>query len=222
MEIEFWRERWASDQIGFHQTEVNPYLKEHFHRLAAPAGAEILVPLCGKSLDMRWLAEQDYRVVGVEVDRKAVADFFSENGLQPDISIDGEFEVFRDGPYTVYRGDFFMLHMIVRRPFDYCYDRASLIALPPGMRDRYVLQIERALGPAAQTLLIALEYNQSEMNGPPFSVPESEVRERYDTAFTVNRLTAIDVLEQNPRFQSKGLTALTEATYHLLRRSPSD
>mgnify|MGYP001582329041 FL=1 len=52
MDSQFWRERWARNQIGFHLPEVNPYLQRHWPRLALAQGAKVLVPLCGKSLDL--------------------------------------------------------------------------------------------------------------------------------------------------------------------------
>ena len=34
MEHEFWHERWAKDQIGFHEGTVNQYLHDHWPELA--------------------------------------------------------------------------------------------------------------------------------------------------------------------------------------------
>lgn len=46
-------------------------------------GSRVFVPLCGKSLDMIWLAQQGHEVIGVELSPVAVEDFFRENGLNP-------------------------------------------------------------------------------------------------------------------------------------------
>lgn len=219
MEPEFWHERWDRDQIGFHQHEVNPYLRRHFHRLEAPRGAEVLVPLCGKSLDLLWLSDQAYRVTGVEINRKAVTAFFSENALEPVQRDEDGFTVFDGGSITVYCGDFFGFRNAVERRWQYCYDRAALIALPPPMRREYAREMRDLLGPGARSLLITLEYEQAEMNGPPFSVMEDEVRSHFESGFTVRRLTADDVLERNPHFRDRGLTALLECSYLLSRRT---
>src|SRR5450830_150029 len=85
MDSQFWRERWARNQIGFHLPEVNPYLQRHWPLLALAQGAKVLVPLCGKSLDLVWLASQGHRVLGVELSEQAVDAFFSEQGLTPRI-----------------------------------------------------------------------------------------------------------------------------------------
>ncbi|MBB4815130.1 hypothetical protein HNP03_003766 [Pseudomonas rhodesiae] len=78
MEPEFWHDRWATNQIGFHQSDINPYLLRHWPSLALAHGAQVLVPLCGKSLDLIWLASLGHRVLGVELSEQAVQTFFSE------------------------------------------------------------------------------------------------------------------------------------------------
>src|SRR5690606_40305132 len=55
MHEDFWRARWQRNEIGFHLTQVNPWLQRHWE---AAAGARVLVPLCGKSLDMAWRSEE--------------------------------------------------------------------------------------------------------------------------------------------------------------------
>ena len=72
MEEAFWQARWAQGQIGFHLQEVNPYLQQHWPSLSIAPGSQVLVPLCGKSLDMAWLAGQGLRVLGVELADRAV------------------------------------------------------------------------------------------------------------------------------------------------------
>lgn len=89
MEESFWQARWAENQIGFHQRETNPYLERYWSRLGLPAGCQVLVPLCGKSLDLLWLAGQGYRVLGVELAERAVLDFFAEQGLEPVVTGQG-------------------------------------------------------------------------------------------------------------------------------------
>lgn len=57
---------------------------------------------------------------------------------------------------------------------DAVYDRAALIALPPRSRNRYARHLFDLTGGAGQ-LLITLDYDQTQMDGPPFSVPEEEI-----------------------------------------------
>ena len=78
MQREFWLERWKKNEIGWHQAEVNPWLDALWSELDVPAASAVFVPLCGKSLDMRWLNEQGHPVVGVELSDHAVRAYFQE------------------------------------------------------------------------------------------------------------------------------------------------
>ena len=110
MHEDFWQARWARNEIGFHLREVNPYLQRHWPELGLVPGAQVLVPLCGKSLDMAWLAEQGYRVLGVELAESAVIAFFAEQELTPQRSISyGAFRRYRAGAVELLCGDFFAL-----------------------------------------------------------------------------------------------------------------
>lgn len=60
METSFWHRRWLNNEIGFHQSEVNPFLLEHFSALQLPPGRRVFVPLCGKTLDIGRLLSQGY------------------------------------------------------------------------------------------------------------------------------------------------------------------
>lgn len=211
MEPDFWHQRWRNNEIGFHQPQVNPRLEAYWQRLKLTAGSRVLVPLCGKSLDLVWLADQGHRVVGVELSDVALADFFHERDLQPRISRLGPFQLWQAAEYSFFCGDFMRLTPELLGLVDGVYDRAALIALPPALRSPYVALLQR-LAQQAPQLLITLEYQQQLMNGPPFAVLEDEVRRLYSD-LRVTRLAAADVLASQPRFRAKGLDWLQEAVY---------
>ena len=217
MHEEFWHARWSGNEIGFHLKEVNPYLVRYWPGLALPAGSRVLVPLCGKSLDLRWLVTQGYPVLGVELSRKAVEDFFVELNLACTQSQHGVFSCYRADGLELWCGDFFALSAADVADCQGLYDRAALIALPAPMRARYVQHLNAILPCAAKGLLVTLEYPQEQMSGPPFSVPESEVRARLEKSWRVEPLLSVDVLELNDRFRARGVTALHEAIYRLQR-----
>jgi len=79
----FWHDRWKNDQIGFHNEEINERLTRHWPTLGIDEGAKVFVPLCGKSLDMRWLRQQGHPVLGVDLSPIAIHAFFSEAGITP-------------------------------------------------------------------------------------------------------------------------------------------
>lgn len=213
----FWQERWARDQIGFHQDQVNAYLLRHWPRLQLPRGSQVLVPLCGKSLDLAWLFSQGYAVLGVELAEKAVQAFFAEHDLQPQVSEHGAFRIYSVGTLALWCGDFFALTAEDVAGCQAFYDRAALIALPAAMRERYAAHLHGILPANCQGLLVTLDYDQARMDGPPFSVSDAEVRERFGRVWQVDELQREDVLAGNWKFIRHDLKALDEATYHLRR-----
>ncbi|WPC03588.1 thiopurine S-methyltransferase [Pseudomonas benzenivorans] len=217
MDEAFWQARWAQGQIGFHQGEVNPYLQRYWPELALNGTGRVLVPLCGKSLDMAWLAAQGHQVLGVELARQAVEGFFAERGLTPQVSQLGAFEVYRGGNIELWCGDFFELRAEHLRGCTALYDRAALIALPAPMRQRYTAHLNRLLAPGSRGLLVTLDYAQAQMEGPPFAVSDAEVRSLFAAGWQVESLEACDVLAENERFRQRGLQYLDERVYRLSR-----
>jgi len=178
MDPEFWRARWAEKQIGFHEGKTNHFLGQHGGRLTG----RVLVPLCGKSADLAYLASKGHEVVGIELVETAVAEFFTEHDILPTVTRTAEFAVYVAGGITVIAGDYFAVTRQLVGLVDSIYDRAAMVALPPDARRAYVHHL-RQLTPHAQSLLlVTVDYPQELMSGPPFSVPESEVRAQYANA----------------------------------------
>lgn len=215
MKNEFWLERWERGEIGFHQDEINPYLCQYWQDLHPPHKGEVFVPLCGKSRDMLWLRGQGHRVLGVELSAIAVQAFFRENGLTPHPVTAGKFECYEADGIRILCGDFFDLRRDDLAQVSAVYDRASLIALPQEMRERYARHLVNILPPATQILLITFDYPQPEMPGPPFAVSAGEVEALYLGHADVRLLAQLDVLPQNPHFQERGLTRLQENVFLL-------
>jgi len=213
----FWQGRWARNEIGFHLDQVHPGLRRHWPRLGLPAGAGVLVPLCGKSLDLAWLAGQGFRVLGVELSEKAVEAFFAEQQLEAEVLQVGAFRVYRSGTLEIRCGDFFALGADDVAACQGVYDRAALFALPPAMRQRYAAHMSAILPADCQQLLVALDYDQRQMDGPPFAVGEAEVRQLYAPGWDVELLEAKEVLERNPALRERGLQHLEERFYRLRR-----
>lgn len=221
MKAEFWHERWQSDQLGFHQAEVNARLVEHWPALdpwlGPPAEAAVFVPLCGKSLDMVWLRERGHPVVGIELSAIAIRDFFAAVDVTPRIEEQGPLVCSSGAGYTLYCGDFFDLGPEQLADISGVYDRAALIALPPELRARYVEHSIRILPPDVSILLIGLEYDQARMSGPPHSVPPSEIERRYGGAFEIERLASSGWGQAQERFRERGLDEWCETVFRLSR-----
>ncbi|MCK5771128.1 thiopurine S-methyltransferase [Algiphilus sp.] len=217
MDPDFWLARWDNEEIGFHQPDGNPLLAAHWPTLAIPPDAQVLVPLCGKTPDMAWLAARGHSVIGVELSEKAARALFAEQDVQPETHERDGFTVYSAGGIAIWVGDFFAMPAAVLADCSALYDRASLIALPPPMRQRFAALLTEALPADGRGLLVALDYDQSEMAGPPFSVPDSEIRQLFEPAFAVECLARKDTLADNERFRQKGLSRLWESAYGLTR-----
>ena len=217
MEPKFWQERWARNQIGFHLPEVNPYLQRHWPTLALPDGAKVLVPLCGKSLDLMWLASHGLRVMGIELSEQAVEAFFSEQNLTPRISQRGGFKVYQADLIELWCGDFFALEAEMLADCTALYDRAALIALPPLMRAQYAEHLNHLLHRGCQGLLVTLDYEQAQKAGPPFAVTDEEVKVLLGAHWTLQVLEEQDVLGESWKFVQDGVTRLEERVYRITR-----
>jgi thiopurine S-methyltransferase len=217
MEPDFWHQRWQDNLIGFHQHELNPYLLEYWPQLELKDGSDVLVPLCGKTLDMRWLAER-YPVRGVELSPRAVEDFFAEQQLAYSRRENGEFSIYDATGITLFCGDFFNLAPKTLGKVSAVYDRAALIALPQDMRARYVRHLNSLCRAGTRMLLVTLAYDQSDMNGPPFSVEDGEVHTLFDSDWQVERLFDDDVLAREAKFRERGLARLWETVYRLCKK----
>lgn len=217
MEPTFWQERWARNQIGFHLPEVNPYLLRHWPSLTLAQGAKVLVPLCGKSLDLMWLASNGYHVLGVELSEQAVEAFFNEQNLTPRITRHGVFKVYQADLIEVWCGDFFALDAGILADCTALYDRAALIALPPLMRAQYAEQLNSLLRPGCQGLLITLDYDQTQKAGPPFAVTDDEVKVLLGFQWNLEVLDTQDILGESWKFVQDGVTRLEECVYRLTK-----
>ncbi|MGE8322302.1 MAG: thiopurine S-methyltransferase [Pseudomonas sp.] len=216
MERAFWQQRWADNQIGFHQAQVNPYLQKYWPKLGLAPGSRVLVPLCGKSLDLAWLAGQGYQVVGVELSRRAVEDFFGEHGLEAEVQQRGAFEVWRSGDVQLWCGDFFALRAEDVGDCAGLYDRAAVIALPVPMRAAYMQALSALLPASCRGLVVTLDYDQSLLPGPPFSVGDEELRQGF-AGWQVDELEAVEVIEESPKFVQAGASSLLERVYRVSR-----
>lgn len=217
MEREFWLERWEKNQLGWHLSDTNPLLARYWNALDVTRGAAVFVPLCGKSLDMRYLESLGHPVIGVELSETAVLGYFEARGESPTRT-----ELFYltryEGPHsTLYHGDFFDIAAPDILGIRAVYDRGALIALPPPVREKYVDHMLRIVPEHAHMLLIALEYDQGRIEGPPHSVSESEIVALYSSRCRIECLDRVSTTEVPPRFAEAGIESATETVYHIVK-----
>ena len=187
MDAGFWHRRWEQKDIGFHESDVNGLLVDHFKDLPIQENGNVFVPLCGKTLSIAWLLAKGYSVVGVELNQTAVEELFEELDVIPEIEEKGAFKIYNAPNLTVFVGDFFALSNDLIGSVDAVFDRAALVALPQTMRADYTQHLMEITNKAPQ-LLIVYEYDESLMKGPPFPIPENEVKSHYQDRYQVSLL----------------------------------
>lgn len=192
MEHQFWHERWNENKIAFHQSETHPLLVKYLDRLGLTSAQRVFVPLCGKTLDMAYLLSRGYRVVGAELVESAVQQFFAELEVEPAIEAIGKLKRYSAPNVDIFVGDIFELSRALLGDVHAVYDRAALVALPADLRRRYTRHLTDITGTAPQ-FLITFEYDQSKMDGPPFSIPHAEVREHYAADYEVALIESTDL-----------------------------
>jgi thiopurine S-methyltransferase len=212
MEKEFWIQAWEEGRTGFNQAEAHPALEKYLPQFGLNKDTKTLVPLCGKSVDLLYLAKLGFNVHGVEFYEQAVSEFFAENNLpSPKIDESGKFKTFSIPRITLSVGDFFQLPS--EPEYDFIYDRAALVALPQNMRPQYAQHLGQMLKPEGHILMVAYDYDQSEMEGPPFSVTEDEIKQLFP-AFAIDFLGTIT---QDPESRLSKLSSLRECVFALVK-----
>lgn len=194
MNPEFWQTRWQEKRIGFNQSDVNPLLIKYFADLNLPIGNRVFVPLCGKSIDMVWLAAQGYDVIGIELVESAVQEFFTEQNIAYTITEHDKHPNIKcyqgkisEQTIDLWIADIFALSSDDIGHVDAVYDRAALIAMPAELRTQYSQQVIN-LSQNAPQLLLTLNYDQNERAGPPFSISQEQVKQHYGNDYQMNKL----------------------------------
>ena len=213
MDQKFWLECWESKNLGFNQEKVNAHLVSFFPELSLPQESSILVPLCGKSIDLTWLLKQGFQVTGIELSSIAIQDFFKEQNISYTKEKLGAYTSWQANNHKlrILEGDFFNI-LSLEDSFTGIYDRASLVALPQSMRQDYY-KILKAL--KSSIFLITVEYDQKKVDGPPFSISEKEVVESLKEGFHISMRYSEERESLSPRFLEKGIKDIIQKVYLL-------
>jgi len=247
--LERWETNWKDGVTGWHLEDVNPQLIKHGHHILnidnndetkttkeKNGGVRVLFPLCGKTVDMAYLASSSKgeisRVVGVDGVAKALAEFALEHpelGMKRTVDNDSSNGMLRfDGDrITLYQADFFNLGKNNDKQeeeplggrFDAVFDRGSLVAIPPELRQDYVGVLKSLLKQGGKILLEVMERRsgtaEAVSRGPPHSFTAKDVKELFssqeDWVESVTLLEEADFFEKYPKdIGAKPWEGLTE------------
>jgi thiopurine S-methyltransferase len=219
MDLGFWRQLWEEqDSPLFDQKFPNALLIDSYPSWAPYSGTRVFVPLCGKSVDMRWLEEQGHSVLGIEVSENAVRKYFSCEPTESRHTSQGKvLKSFAAQHTEIFVGDYFCLTLESTRDCQACYDRASLVAFPPEMRRKYALQLGKLLVRGCRTLLITFEFQAPSEMGPPFSVPGAEIRDLFSNDFHIQEIQQKEIIPKNPKFRDAGIPLVKEVATLMVR-----
>ncbi|CAL8143863.1 unnamed protein product [Orchesella dallaii] len=199
--VAYWQKRWEENQIGFHRTQINPFLLKHIELVtgqkltAEPIGdtdkflenskKTWFVPLCGKTMDIPYLLSQGFRVFGLEAAKLAIEALDQEHSLCLVYNEETKLFTGADGLLQIYMGDLFTCPIEKFGPFDYVWDRGSFVALEYPFRSSYIELMQRALKKSDGSwydfkyLMDSVQYDKSKYGGPPRSVDDIDIDEFY-------------------------------------------
>ena len=249
--------QWQGDKLGWHKEDINPHLLKHINTILLSSNAgnaypipkhNIFVPLCGKSIDLVYLATHTgiSNVVGIDIVRNAAVDFASEHTEFTIQEVDKQqckeeeddtnnkigkdtttsIQKFKGNKLTILIDDLFK--MPTNNRYDIIYDRASIVAIKPSLRQEYVNLMGTLLQPGGSILLVTLDRRtttseEAKNDGPPFSLDEKEIRQLYETQNWVESVTLLEEVndlttdEDAERWKKKGVLELYELVF-LIRK----
>ena len=219
--IDEWKERWDRGQASWHRDTVDARLKSHLDRLTGgKKHISILVTWCGKSLDIPWLCEQGFDVVGVEISETAAQQLFEENGIPYDTAQEGVFKVHkaRDRPLKIFTGDYYKLTPEVCGTFEAVWDHNAFGAVEPSNRELYIQVLVSLLKPNACILVSNWEFDQTKRSKAPFSVPTQLIKGLFEEKFIVEFLDSSNYY--TPYFTKKFNLEWGNELLHLLSLKP--
>ena len=222
----FWTDMWKEHIFPWHEDGVHEYLIKYIDELTGGRlNIRVFVPLCGKSVDMLWLADQGHTVVGVELADKAIESFFTENNLtftkEPVKLAAGSepAEVYRcnEKQITIFCCDLFTLkEEDIGEKVDAIWDRGSLSAIVPSAGDRgkrYAKHMRSLLARDGNYLLESHHYEVDRGNDPPASISDELRNEIFGEDFTIKELD-VNRLPEDP---NRDFTFAIDMHYHLFK-----
>ncbi len=214
-----WHSHWTRKSPGFHEGQVNSYLQQFLPLYNLQPGDTVFMPLCGKAVDILWLSEQGYHVIGVELSDVAIQSFFEESGIDFEKVELEKLVVYKAENITLYQGDYMNLQDKYLKNCKLVYDRASIVAIESFNRKTYKQKMLEIIPTGIPMLLVTLDYDQNVMQGPPFSVPVSEIKQLYQPEYKLALLQSSEQIEERPKWRDIGLQSLLESA---LRLSPNE
>lgn len=193
----FWKDQcWSQKKTAWHMDEPHPQLVANRERLLFTS-ARVLVPLCGKSVDLKWLYDHGYDVVGVEGVEEPILTFFDEHQLQftkAPLGDDGFAYQTLDKKLTILQCNLFTLEdSKYVSSIDCVWDRAAIVAVKQEHRQLYADAIKRLVKTQFKLLAVVTEYDQNLTHGPPYSISPKDFEQLYGSWAKIEIISSRDI-----------------------------
>ena len=190
-----WERRWEEGTTSWHREKVSDVLSKYLKDLTEnETGVSILVTWCGKSVDLPWLCQEGYNVVGVELSVIAAKQMFEENGIPYTVTRKGEFVVYQasDRKLKIFSGNFYKFSPEIAGTFEAVWDNNAFGAAEPEDRDAYQEVLLSLLKPNGRVLLTCFEYGDQQRMQAPFSIPPAQLKDVFQDNFDVQFLEYLE------------------------------
>lgn len=213
MDFEFWSNCWVKPTQPFHLTKPHHFLTEYFSEYFSDK-ERVLLPLCGKTQDINFIANNGIKAIGVEFNPRAVESFFEDSQLTPDItSLDNKTR-YQTTNIEIWLSDFFDINRDDIGQFQAIFDRAALVALPAEMRPDYAKHLLSFLAPQGRLLLVTMDYDVEQMSGPPFYIDKTEIEKLFPNTH-IKQLARTSIIQSHPKWRELELSRLDEVLYEI-------
>ncbi|XP_069814051.1 thiopurine S-methyltransferase-like isoform X1 [Dendropsophus ebraccatus] len=225
LSVEDWKKKWETKDIWFHKKNIHPLLAEFINEMQdGRTKLTIFFPLCGKAVDMKWLADMGHNIVGVDACEIGLKEFFAEHDIpyteEAVAGIPGA-KVFKSASdnISLYCCSIYDISESVIGKFDGMWDRGAMVAVNPRDRERYATIMLSLMAKDCHYLLVTVEYDPKLHGGPPFYVPESDLENLLGPSCTFKLLKKIDALADKQK--EWGLDFCFENIYLVTRKLQS-
>ncbi|CAE8668159.1 unnamed protein product [Polarella glacialis] len=232
-----WLDLWEGDpkEDTSSLSAVSPALERHFLELTADLShsASVLVPLCGRSFDLAWLAQQGLQVAGVECSRRAIALFAAEQGFELHAGdsggVEGAMIAWYAGPCTLFEGDWFdATPELLGGCYDLAFDRDALMTVDPARRRQYADVLTRMLRAGtrkSRLLVLAAEFEEASVDAAvtalgPHSLSPAEIQDIFPD-FSLEILSEEEAIDTGAfsRLRRAGLRSIIQRAVLLKREN---
>lgn len=163
LDQEYWDKQYISNATGWDLGKVSPPIKEYIDTLK-DKNISILIPGCGNSHEAEYLLSRGFtNITIIDIAPSLVINLRKKFENNPNIKI--------------ILGDFFE-H---KGQYDLVIEQTFFCALPPAMREKYVVEIHKIL--KDKGLLVGLLFNKTFETGPPFGGSEKEYEQLFKDYF---------------------------------------